>query len=619
MNIIKLIVVFLLIFSSLFAQNWFQKLVIANLFNSAVNHFDEGRYATADNILNKLLNKDTDDFTHPVELLALKTKYALGEYDQAQALSKRLIKNHAYVPETFMVLGDIFIEKVDVDVAFRMYLRSRQLADEKLLQRLDQRLNRTILLNVSDNTLNEMHLLSSGENETIVFLAQAYSAVYNGRPDDSAMLLSRIDPELIPDSYYGLYEQLQMTTYEPGRKTFTFGVVLPLSGAHAFSGRLFIKGLHQAVNRLNQPFKIVFQIMDNQSDPVKTVHAVEQLEINRNVLAIITVLDEHDSFTAINALHSETMPMIVIGGEKISFTEMGNQIFQLQSDWSDQGRLAARWIAEYLQKDSVAVLAPNDDFGNVITDAFLKEMDALDRTVVKVEKYSGKPNELGKQFQSLRQTAFSLLPHANPYDEFLGMSFDTLDAMFDVDTDDFFELTDDVENNEIKDSAAVVLNTIQALYIPVHPEHVNYIATQFPMHNLRTRLVGNYAWYQPQIITQENIGPHVQNMTILTHNNMRTKTGEKNAMTIIENTNFLLGYDMVGLLATVVNSGITNRYEFVQKLEQVFFDGSAHTFAFSPKNHVNNAIHILHYKDQSFSVVGMFRADTVQFNLLERP
>ena len=184
-------------------------------------------------------------------------------------------------------------------------------------------------------------------------------------------------------------------------------------------------------------------------------------------------------------------------------------------DRTDEGQHAARWIAEYLIKDSIAIIAPADDYGYSVIDAFLKEMDALDRTVVVVEWYTGKPENLKKQFQSLRQTAFNLIPPDNPYDEFLGMSFDSLDALFDVNTEDFFALAEDENEEKIKDSSKVVLSTIQALYMPIHAEHLNYIGTQFPMYNLNTSLVGNIAWNQPEILAQDNVGPHLEGMTIL--------------------------------------------------------------------------------------------------------
>jgi len=222
------------------------------------------------------------------------------------------------------------------------------------------------------------------------------------------------------------------------------------------------------MSRPGQQVKIAYQIEDNQSNPLETVKAVQRLAKNRKLLGIIASLDDNESLAAVNSLQNSTIPLIVRGGGAMSFTDVSDHVFQLQSDWTAQGRMAARWIGEYLDKDSVAVLVPSDEFGNAVVDEFLKEMDALDKTVVAVERYTGKPENIKKQFQALRQTAFNLIPPDNPYDEFLGMSFDSLDALFDVNSDDYFALSDDENEEKIKDSSEVVLSTIQALFIPIN-------------------------------------------------------------------------------------------------------------------------------------------------------
>ena len=149
MKIFTTILLVVLLTGNAFSQNWLQQRIVSEQFEKALKHYDEGRFATAENMLQKLLKKPAGDHTFPILLLAMKTNFALGRLDKAKELGKQLIKNKAFLSESFLIMGDIFIEEGDIDVAFRMYLRSRQL-DKQDFIKIDQRLHQTILLNISN-------------------------------------------------------------------------------------------------------------------------------------------------------------------------------------------------------------------------------------------------------------------------------------------------------------------------------------------------------------------------------------------------------------------------------------------------------------------------------------
>ncbi len=611
----------LILFSSLiFGQNWLQQRIVTDQFEKALTHYDEGRFATAEKILVKVLEKESGEYELPVNLLVMKTYYALEKLEAAKSIGKKLFTQygqHEYLPETFMILGDIFVSEGDMDAAFRMYLRSRQMDNEEsFILKVDERLQNIILQRISFKTIDELQLTSFGENEIILILSKALQNLTNGDPDECASTLSQFDPDQVPSSYYELYEKLLLASYEPALESFMFGLILPLTGEDAEIGRSFLKGLYQFTQSPGQLANIVFQVEDTQSDPLEMIKAVDRVSKNNQLLGIIMGLDDTESLSAINRMKDSNIPIIVPGGHAIRLTDAGENVFQLRSDWSNQGKLAAKWIAEYLEKDSIAILSSNDNFGQIVTDAFLKEMDAQNKTIVSVERYSGKPENVKNQFQRLRKVAFDLIPPDNPYDEFLGMSFDSLDALFEVNTEDYYDFEKDDKDKKIKDSSKVVLSTIQALYVPIPEDHLKYIGTQLPMYNLNTSLVGNISWNQEDIISQDNVGPHMEGMTIITH---KTANHRSDSPDQLENNDFLLGYDVSGLLSSIITSGISNRNEFKEKLEQTHFQGIAHTFVFHPDDHGNSTMEILECSERKFAPIGSFISDTVQFHISQRP
>ena len=56
----------------------------------------------------------------------------------------------------------------------------------------------------------------------------------------------------------------------------------------------------------------------------------------------------------------------------------------------------------------------------------------------------------------------------------INLEIDSLDALFDVDVQDFFSLPDeDKEKMDKRDSSKIELETIQALYIPIGEDELN--------------------------------------------------------------------------------------------------------------------------------------------------
>jgi len=62
MRILTTILLLISLNGSLFSQNWLQKRITSEQFNKAIEHYDDGRFATTDIILQKLLTKQTDDY-----------------------------------------------------------------------------------------------------------------------------------------------------------------------------------------------------------------------------------------------------------------------------------------------------------------------------------------------------------------------------------------------------------------------------------------------------------------------------------------------------------------------------------------------------------------------------
>ena len=610
-------------------QSWFKNRSIKEQLKKAVVHYNEGRFATTETILKKILKQEHDNYQSVTWYLMMKADYGLNKIEEARGIARNVLQSYpksAYVKDVFSCLGDMFVDEGKYSAALRMYLRARSLqSDELFLEKIDRRIMNTLKVNISLPGVDEMLSVEFDlKNRSILLLSKAYGAIFSGQPDDGAQILSGINIDHVPTRYFDFYEELLLATYRPSRKNITIGVVLPLSGEYQSNGTLFLEGLKSAVQAQTEGLRnFSLIIYDNRSRGIETIQTVKMLAKKPEIIAIIGPLNAGNALIAANTLSGSVIPLLIPSSVQDGLVTLGANVFQLNSDEKTRGRLAARYAVQKLGLKNIAVLAPSNEMGHNLVDAFCGELDLLGFAPVKVEWYFGIPEDLQRQFISIRKTAWDLMPKDDEYAEFLGMEIDSLDALFKISVDDFFDLQKDTEKElSAKDSSKINLDTIDGMYMPIPLDHLSYLATQFPIYNLETQVIGNESWQDLDILNQENIGPHLDKMVVITnrkeifYNEILSRAGyHKN------NEFFYQGVDCVQLLSAVITEDKLDRRTILKSLNSIDeFHGSERIFSFSgePPN-LNKALQVLQYDQNSFSLVGFFKGDSLITSSYQSP
>ena len=103
-RLIRNIILLLFIIVPVFSQNWFQSRLIQKQLDMAVEHFNKERFATAETILNKLLEKPLGAYEPIAKILLIKTVYALRKTDMTKEMGREFLKEHPtdlYVKDVF--------------------------------------------------------------------------------------------------------------------------------------------------------------------------------------------------------------------------------------------------------------------------------------------------------------------------------------------------------------------------------------------------------------------------------------------------------------------------------------------------------------------------------------
>ena len=621
----KYILSLIFMFSLIFSQGWIQSQVIERKFNQAVENYNEGKYATTSTILKRLLADNPLSFEEPSLLLLLKSQVALDQTEQAKETARVFFAKFPktiYLVNIMETLGDLYVNESAFESAYRMYHRSRSLSSNfKTTNKIDSKLLKLIKVRLPSSILNEMLILESKkESINIHLLAKANSNMLNGLPDEAAIILNKIDPLFLPDIYALFYENLLRRSYEPPSAVLMVGIVLPISGKNAKEGEAFLSGFYageKSFNKDNQRLSIL--VKDTRSNDLQAIIDARNLEKMNQIKTIISPLNEQSSLAITSALSNTDLPIILTNTQQNDLSNINSKTFHFNSTLATQGKMAARYAVNQLGLKFLAVVSPADQNGEIQTDAFIKEVDLLGANVVVSEWYSGQPKNLKRQFKNIRRIAFDLLPKEENYDEALGMSIDSLDALFDISTEDYFDLPKKKKNKmSSSDSSKVILSTIDGIYLPINLDDLEFIGPQIPMYNLETKIIGNNNWQNLNILQKENIGPHIKGLSIIT--NFTQQNTDPELYNGNQQYSFYNGYNVAKLL-TQVEIENQSRELLNNALRNLDFHKGV-GFFYSPSlsnKQINSAFQIIEFDGKGFKHQGVFRGDSLELILTQNP
>ena len=605
-------------------QNWVQNQRTEKLFKEAVSTYNSGRYATTETILNKIIDLNYQSFNEKSLLLLLKSQVALNKSDVAKQTAKTFFSKYPRSPflkYAMESIGDLFVNNSNYESAYKMYVRSKNLSNNNTYKiKINSKLLKLIKINLSIKFIDELLIMETDLSSTnIHYLAIAFSQIMNGTPDSAALTLAKIDPTFLPDMFSDLFEFLLRESYKPASPVMMIGLALPLSGSNSESGQAFLEGFKRGDN-LNLYGKKSISILarDTRSNDIETIKIVSEFEKIEQLSAIVSPVDETLSLSILSALKNSDIPIILTNKQNGDLSLINDKTFFLNSDYATEGIVAAQYAINHLGLDSIAIIAPANKNIEMQVDAFVREVDRLGGKIVATEWYSGEPKNLKRQFSFLRQVGFRLEEKENEFDDALGMEIDSLDALFDVSVDDFFDLPEPkTKKMTSSDSSKVVLSAIQAIYIPINFHDLEFIGPQIPMYNLDAKIIGNSSWKQLDILTKENIGPHLKGMSIISSAilpQLDSLTIESKELDDYQN-----GFNTSRLL-TSINLSEISRTSLKKSLSEIVLNDKGYSYIPSKVNkNVNSAFQLIGFNGKKFIKEGVISIDTLSIVKLQNP
>ena len=543
------------------------------------------------------INFSDSEYSNHALILKFKALHGLNNIDQSLFIAKQI--NHNQLGSNLktiyhMELGDIFSEMSLFDKSFEHYLgANKSNIDTRAKRRINQRLNKLLRIGLDQNSLSSIGLLEDNPNNlNIIKLAQSFTLASN-QSENWKDIFSSVDYSMLSREFRSSYNYLKKNLSTENYSIKKVGVVLSLTGDSSDYAQAFLSGLQKGGELLNNKNKISYIIYDNQGNQLNTIKAFNDLRSFHKVDAIIGPTNSENLVSGATALSNSGIPIFAPGAVDEDVHSINSNVHLLNSSINYKNEILANHMINNLELEQIAIIAPKTNDGIKEVDSFLEQMNRLNKEPVSVQWYENTdPVDLRPIFTELREVAWEI-KNAGEYKEFLGVDIDTLDAMFDVDSDDVYDMFDfkNQEEEEI-DSTKVVLDVIDGVFLPLSGQGLTYVGTQIALANLETQFFGNELWLDLDFINQENVSSHIIGMYFVSSFLPNYRVGNQFDYNAELNNAFHYGLD----LSRFLNSSIDEN-SFNMSLSNSNKYSSTRRFDFSA-GQINKDINLFKYSNR---------------------
>ena len=519
------------------------------------------QFANAISRIDNINFSDSQYLNHAL-ILKLKAFHGLNNIDQSLFIAKQ-INDNQLGPNLktiyHMELGDIFSEMSLFDKSFEHYLSANKSnIDTRAKRRINQRLNKLLRMGLDQNSLSSIVLLEDNQNNlNIIKLAQSFTLASNQSENWKDVFLS-VDDKMLSREFRSSYNYLKRNISTENYSIKKVGVVLSLTGDSSDYTKAFLSGLQKGSELLDNKNKISYIIYDNQGNQLNTIKAFNDLRFFHKVDAIIGPTNSENLVSGATALSSSGIPIFAPGSVDEDIHSINSNVHLLNSSINYKNEILANHMINNLELKQIAIIAPKTNDGIKEVDSFLEQMNKLNKEPVSVQWYENTdPVDLRPIFTELREVAWEI-KNAGEYKEFLGVDIDTLDAMFDVDSDDVYDMFDFKTQEEEIDSTKVVLDVIDGVFLPLSGQGLTYVGTQIALANLETQFFGNELWLDLDFINQENVSSHIIGMYFVSSFLPNYRVGNQFDYSAELNNAFHYGLDLSRFLNSTIDENSFN-------------------------------------------------------------
>lgn len=588
---------------------------VEHFFSEGVILYRNGQYQDArDRFLTALERPLHQRYTIAL-LMAAKSQLMLGAFKESITLSDRLLgefPRSKYGDDARFVKASAYYNLGNTIEALKNLLTIINTSETKpLVTKCEELAIQIIDVDILKQKLPDLLLeFSQGPANGLLTVKLAYHEIVTSQAGKAKERLN-VFLQGNPDRKYAraAHDLLALAdNYVPG--SLNVGVVLPFSGYFADEGRDLLYGMQFALKKFEAiaPIKIKIVPRDSEGRTLNAVKAAQGLIDLENLITLVGELESNNTIGITAVTESGDVPLLIPTVTENGITQLGNQTFQLNNDLRTRGSKLAQYAIERLGLKSFATLAPADDYGKGLTDAFVETVDKMGGQVVAEMWYYEGTENIVRQLQSIREAG--LRYEARDKLESLGIRItraridSTLNSMR-AEYHLTFRRQNETERTTLLSDTEVPIRSIDGIFMPIYREDIPFVVPQFLQQNIRAQMLGGDYWFEDlELLRQMRV--QVNNIIFVSGRfwqdydpEIRNFTNEFRKMFGISPGIFAFyGYDTMQLIIQAIENGVRTREAFVKYLETLDdFEGLRGMVSFAGSDRVNSRVHILQFKD----------------------
>jgi ABC-type branched-subunit amino acid transport system substrate-binding protein/predicted negative regulator of RcsB-dependent stress response len=656
-------VVFLLLASAVCSVAVSQESVVFNPeseqdFQQALHSFSAGEYDAALKLFLRVAKEmPSNHRTTAAYLMAAKAHFRIGSYRESVRLLRTfldLYPESLFADDVSYSLGLNFYQQGRYEEAAREFLNALESTDDKLTaQRSEVWLEK---LANSPLTIGHLQLLlGETKNDEAKALLTIHLAEKILRLGDTKAAEDALQP-VIAMPATNRYVGQAISLLERIRKggVLKIGVILPLMQkstlvAEKEAGEDLLEGIKLATEEYNQIAipKVSLDIRDSERDPSIAVRQTAELSADEDVVAIVGPAFSNEAILSGSIASSKGVALISPTATANGIAAAGKTVFQANPDFNIRGRALAQFATEQISAKTIAVLAPNDEIGRALVEAFLDELKSRNADVVDVQWYESSTTDLRRQLMAVRQKAFARM------DQFVvdfstklkttdlaklikwGVAEMALDSMVErgspVSVNVLFgtngkrvadSLRIPVQAIKLKtDSLTVPVRNIDLFFLPIsNTEEIGVVSSQVRYFNFQATLLGGGEWNDPVELEQNRA--YTNGILFPSDSYWKDDDPEfrdfsdryTKAFSDAPTKNVLYSYDVMKALLKVIADGARQRRAIVSGLASLRDFQGIHSRISFTSGRVNGMLSILQYKNRSIAKIGEIDYTTGRFS-----
>ncbi|NOZ62246.1 MAG: ABC transporter substrate-binding protein [Calditrichaeota bacterium] len=455
------------------------------LFGQGIQAYQRADYHKAEEIFSNLISRYPPHQRLTIAYVMLgKSYYQQGKFQQTIRKIDELLKkypnsNYRFYAKYLKGLC-LYQQKKFVPSLTEFLYVADQVAEGNLAEKSKNLALKIIENNVTTPDLKRLSDSCAGEiSSAIVAIKLASSYINIGRRAEAFTLLQNFIKRHPKNPYNQQIKQLlSRTDIVIPKGIVKVGIILPISGEYSEQARAVLAGIRYAQKKWNEKAEVQIELVikDSQGDIVRTVEATRELLQDNGVLAIIGELDRDKTVAISAAINNYNMPLIAPTTSGVNVTKLNNYTFQLNPDLGSRGEKLAEYAVKKMNLKTFATLAPMDDYGRQMADAFTATVEKLGGSVLTQKWYFPGTKDLGRQMKSIREMGFNMMNRDSLIHYYTKGMSPIQKRRFDLET--------------------IPVTSIDGVFIPCATEEIQYIAPQFAFVNIRTQLFGGENWYE---------------------------------------------------------------------------------------------------------------------------